>query len=127
MATPNKARHTRKLCSVGASAEASSKAEKANTLTIRVGRRPSLSAIAPNKNAPPGRIASVQKMASSTCLRLVWKLPAIAVRQKVSRKKSNASRVQLRKQAEKVLRWTESRERKLPAKGIAECYHPATA
>ena len=32
------------------------------------GRRPYRSAIAPNSNAPTGRMTSVQKMASATCL-----------------------------------------------------------
>src|ERR1039458_7394795 len=120
---PNSARQTRKLDNVGASAEASSNAEKAMTLTMSVGRRPYFSAMEPKRNAPTGRMARVQKMASSACLRPVWKVTAMAVRQKVSRKKSKASRVQPRKQAEKVLRWTRVRERKWPAKGIAESWN----
>ena len=111
MAMPNSARQTRKLCSVGAKAEASSKTEKAMTLTISVGRRPYFSAMAPKRKAPTGRMTRVQNIASATCLQPTWKVTAIAFRQKVSRKKSKASRVQPRKQAEKVLRWTGFRER----------------
>ncbi len=48
----------------GANAEASSNTEYAMMSTISVGRRPNLSAINPNRNAPTGRIASVRKIAS---------------------------------------------------------------
>src|ERR1017187_2409748 len=71
-------------------------------------------------------MTSVQETAATTCLRPTWKSAAMAVRQKVSRKKSKASKVQPRKQAEKVLRWTRVRARNLPRKGIAECYQPVT-
>ena len=120
MATPNSARQMRKLCSVGAKADANSKTEKDTTLSISVGRRPYRSAIAPNRRAPAGRITSVQKIASATCFTPAWKSTAIAFRQKVSRKKSKASSVQPRKQAENVLRCTRVSARISLKYGIAE-------
>jgi hypothetical protein len=83
-------------------------------LRISVGRRPYRSAISPKRNAPTGRITSVQKIASAITLIPTWKSAAIACRQIVSRKKSNASSVQPRKQAVNVLFWLEVRDLSAP-------------
>ena len=53
---------------VGANAEASPNTENDTMFSISVGRRPNRSAIKPKRNAPTGRIASVQKIASATDL-----------------------------------------------------------
>ena len=64
MAMPNSARMIKNTFKDGAKADASSNTEYAMMSTIRVGRRPKRSAIIPNKNAPTGRMARVQKIAS---------------------------------------------------------------
>jgi hypothetical protein len=56
----------------GANAEASSKTEYAIMSIISVSRRPYLSAISPNRNAPTGRMARVQKMASVMAETFSW-------------------------------------------------------
>ena len=106
MAMPNRARQMRKLVSEGAKAEARPKTENETMFSIRVGRRPKRSAIRPKRRAPTGRMTSVQKIASAMDLMLTWKSAAIALRQRVRRKKSNASSVQPRKHAAKVCLWT---------------------
>jgi hypothetical protein len=68
MAMPKNALHIRKLVSVGAKAEASSKMEKATMFSMSVGRLPNRSASRPKIRAPKGRMTKVQKIASAICL-----------------------------------------------------------
>ena len=69
-------------------------------------RRPKRSPSKPKINAPTGRIASVMVIAYPRSATLVPKSCAIGTITNVSRKKSNASSVQPRKQAMNVLRWS---------------------
>src|ERR1700722_8272149 len=87
--------------------------------TISVIRRPYLSAISPNRNAPTGRIASVRKIASATADTFAWNCVAIALTQNVRIKKSNASSDHPKKQAINVFRWTGVSRRKWPTNSIA--------
>ena len=104
IATPKRARVTKKNVRLGENADASSNTEYAMMSSISVGRRPNRSAILPNRNAPTGRIASVRKIASLIVETLAWNWPASAFRQNTRIKKSNASSDQPRKHATKVFR-----------------------
>ncbi len=85
-----------KVVSDGAKPEANSNSEKRMMSAISTGRRPKCSASQPNRNAPMGRAASVQKMATETASMSVPNSAAMAFSMKTIRKKSKASRVQPR-------------------------------
>src|SRR5580704_389954 len=106
IAMPNMARSTSRTVRLGAKPDANSMNEYNRTLTIKVGRRPQRSAARPNKYAPTGRIASVNKMAKVTSVICVPNSAAMSLRTKTRRKKSKASSVQPRKVAATTCFWS---------------------
>ena len=118
IATPNNARMTSNDFKEGANADPNSNTEYAMMSTMSVTRRPNRSAIIPNRNAPTGRIASVQAIALTTAEVSAWNCLSMALMQKVRMKKSNASSDQPRKHATNVLRCTGVSLRKWPMNSI---------
>ena len=99
MAMPNSVRMTRKEVKLQAKPLAASNSEYSNTTSIKIGLRPYLSARRPKMNAPTARVASVSVIAKVIDVMETPKVLATSLKVKIRIKKSNASRVQLRKAA----------------------------